>query len=151
MTSRVRLSAAAVALLVPLALAGCSDDPSTVAGPSTAPSSAAVPSAAASTGSASPSAPGQAQDPESAQVVTLTVAGGRVTGDTGRVAVKRGARVRVTVLADVADEVHVHGYDLMQDTTVGQPVAIEFVADRPGVFEVELEDAGLPLTRLQVA
>lgn len=143
LTSRVRLAATAVALLAPLALAGCGgSDPSTVeAGASSSP--AVVPSDGG--------APSQAADTESAQVVSLTVAGGKVTGDTGRVSVEQGTRVRLTVLADVADEVHVHGYDLMQDTAVGQPVSLEFVADRPGVFEVELEGAGLPLTRLAVS
>jgi hypothetical protein len=46
--------------------------------------------------------------------------------------------------------VHVHGYDLTVDTVPGQPVTVEFTADIPGVFEVELEESKLPLTRLQV-
>ncbi|MCU1691398.1 MAG: hypothetical protein JWM64_489 [Frankiales bacterium] len=142
----LRLATAALALLLPLALAGCGeDDPSTVAAPSAAASAPAPASSAAPSAEA-----GQEADTESAQLVSLTVAGGKVTGDTGRVSVEEGARVRITVLADVADEVHLHGYDLMQTTSVGSPAVLEFIADRPGVFEVELEGAGLPLTRLAV-
>jgi hypothetical protein len=47
--------------------------------------------------------------------------------------------------------VHVHGYDLMADVAPGSPARIDFVADVPGVFEVELEDAGTPLFRMAVA
>ncbi|MCW2607889.1 MAG: uncharacterized protein JWO60_2582, partial [Frankiales bacterium] len=82
--------------------------------------------------------------------VDLTVVGGKVTGDTGRVRIGLGDRVRLTVTADVADEVHLHGYDLHADTAAGQAASLEFVADRPGIFEVELEESRLALTRLQV-
>jgi heme/copper-type cytochrome/quinol oxidase subunit 2 len=84
------------------------------------------------------------------QVIALTVTEGTVSGATGRVPVPLGSTVRVQVTADIADEVHVHGYNLMTDTVPGQPVTIEFTADIPGVFEVELEQSKLPLTRLQV-
>jgi hypothetical protein len=46
--------------------------------------------------------------------------------------------------------VHVHGYDLKQHTTAGQPAVVEFAAATPGVFEVELEQSRVVLTRLQV-
>jgi hypothetical protein len=85
-----------------------------------------------------------------AQVIDLTVTGGKVSGATGRVLVKLGSTVRMQVTADVTEEVHVHGYDLMKETVPGQPVTIEFTANIPGVFEVELEQSKLPLTRLQV-
>ena len=89
---------------------------------------------------------------DSAQVnLALTVAGGKVTGDTGRVKVPLGSRVRITVTSDVADEVHVHLYDLKQEISANSPGSIEFVADKPGVVEVELEHAKLPLTRLAIS
>jgi heme/copper-type cytochrome/quinol oxidase subunit 2 len=64
--------------------------------------------------------------------------------------VELGSTVEVVVTADVAQEVHIHGYDLHVDTVVGQPVTKEFVASTPGVFEVELEQSKTLLTRLQV-
>jgi outer membrane lipopolysaccharide assembly protein LptE/RlpB len=99
------------------------------------------------TTSAGPSAAPQAG---TAQVIALTVTGGEVSGATGRVPVTLGSTVQLQVTADVTEEVHVHGYDLTADTVPGQPVTIEFTADVPGVFEVELEQSKLPLTRLQV-
>jgi hypothetical protein len=51
----------------------------------------------------------------------------------------------------VSDEVHLHGYNLMSDVTPEQPARIDFVADVPGVFECELENAGIPLFELEVS
>jgi hypothetical protein len=58
--------------------------------------------------------------------------------------------VRLTVTSDAADEVHVHGFDLTTALSPGQAAQLEFVADRAGIFEIELHDAGTVLTRLQV-
>lgn len=85
------------------------------------------------------------------QTLSLTVAKGEVTGDTGRVTVARGTRLRITVTADVADELHVHAYDLRQQISANGPGSIEFVADKPGVVEVELERTKLVLTRLVIS
>ena len=85
------------------------------------------------------------------QTLSLTVAGGRVTGDTGRVKVALGTRLRITVTSDVADEIHVHLYDLTQEISANEAGSIEFVADKPGVVEVELEHSKLPLTHLAIS
>jgi hypothetical protein len=79
----------------------------------------------------------------------------RVTGeqvDTAqrRVRIKRGDKVRIRVQSDHAEEVHVHGYDLSQEVAPGTAAVIDFTADAPGVFEVELEQAGLKLFELEV-
>ena len=52
--------------------------------------------------------------------------------------------------SDVADEVHVHGYDLFADVAPGQPTRISFRADIVGRFDIELEDRALPLVDLRV-
>ena len=54
------------------------------------------------------------------------------------------------VRSDVADEVHVHGYDLMADVAPGKPVRIEFTANLTGRFEIELEDRGKQIAQLTV-
>ncbi len=72
------------------------------------------------------------------------------TGEIDRVTVDEGRRVVLNVTADVADHVHLHGYDLMADVAPGQPAKISFTADVPGRFEVELEDSGLHIAELQV-
>ena len=82
-------------------------------------------------------------------VVEVEVSGEDVTGG-GRVEVKLGTTVRLTVRADRDDEVHVHGYDISGSVGPSRPAVLEFVADIPGVFEVELEESGLPILELEV-
>ncbi len=61
-----------------------------------------------------------------------------------------GEEVTITVTSTFADEVHVHSYDLFAELEPDVPGRITFVADVPGVFEVELENAGVPLFELVV-
>ena len=65
-------------------------------------------------------------------------------------AVPVGKNVTLSVTSDVPDEVHVHGYDLVAALAPGTPAEITFDATVPGVFEVELHDAGTVLLTLQV-
>jgi len=74
------------------------------------------------------------------------VVGGLVTAD-----IEEGARVVLSVRADVTDEVHLHGYDLSTDVVPGQVARITFTADQVGVFEVELEELGVPIAELTVS
>ena len=73
-----------------------------------------------------------------------------MTGDDGRVPVAADSAVTLVVHGDVTDEVHVHGYDLTADLSPEQPAEIAFDATIPGVFEVELHDAGTVLLTLQI-
>lgn len=62
-----------------------------------------------------------------------------------------GETVTLRVRSDVADHVHLHGYDVFQDVDAGETAELTFEADIPGVFEVELEDAGIQLVELEVS
>jgi hypothetical protein len=73
--------------------------------------------------------------------ISVDFAGGKVSGDTGRVAVDAGAPVTITITSDVADEAHLHGYDLETELTPGEPAELRFDATVPGVFELELHHA----------
>ncbi|MGH2739727.1 MAG: hypothetical protein ACRDH6_04490 [Actinomycetota bacterium] len=79
----------------------------------------------------------------------MEVEDGRVRGPE-EVTVALGTRVDLEVESDVADEVHVHGYDLFQDVGPASRAVIVFTASITGIFEVELESAGLLLLRLEV-
>jgi heme/copper-type cytochrome/quinol oxidase subunit 2 len=84
------------------------------------------------------------------QTIQVTVTGNQVQTASRRVKVKLDSRVRLEVTADRADEVHLHGYDRKVDIQPGKRATLDFTADTPGVFEVELEEAGLKLLELQV-
>jgi len=75
--------------------------------------------------------------------------GGAVTGNS-REQVKRGETVRLVVASDVAEEVHVHGYDERVAVPAGGTAELTFAAAIPGVFEVELEKSHRRLFTLEV-
>lgn len=52
--------------------------------------------------------------------------------------------------ADTTDEVHLHGYDVKANVTPDTDAVLEFEASQPGVFEIELEDAGRRIAELTV-
>jgi heme/copper-type cytochrome/quinol oxidase subunit 2 len=74
------------------------------------------------------------------------VTSGKVT----KLRFKQGDTVRFRVRSDVADEVHVHGYDLMKDVEPGKEITFSFPAEITGIFEIELENAGQQIAQLRV-
>lgn len=81
--------------------------------------------------------------------IDVTVANGEVKSP-GRVKVAMGNLIVLTVTADIADEVHFHGYDVFGDVAPGQPAILRVEALIPGVFEVELEGSRLELVVIEV-
>lgn len=63
---------------------------------------------------------------------------------------QQGQQVTLRVRSDVADELHVHGYDLSAPLPAGEAVALTFIAARAGRFEVELHRAHRELGALEV-
>lgn len=84
------------------------------------------------------------------RTISARISDGKVEGVPARFEVDRGDRVRIEVTSDRSDELHVHGYDKTVPLTPGSPASVAFVADVPGVFEVETHDSGLLLFQLMV-
>ena len=82
--------------------------------------------------------------------IEIAFANGATDGEL-RYEVAQGATVEIIVTSDVADELHVHGYDLYADLEPGVAATVSFVADIPGVFEVELESGHVLLFDLAVS
>lgn len=74
------------------------------------------------------------------QIITINVENGRPVGGVAKAKVKQGKKVALVVHSDVADEVHLHGYDLSRDVEAGGTATIAFNAKIAGRFEAELED-----------
>lgn len=124
-------------------------------------SSGSVPSRASTTTLPQPSGdPGEsatdATEPDPSvgndgELIEIVVEGGAVVDGPRRWAVSVGDSVTLRVSADVADEVHLHGYDHSVEVAPGAPAELSISADIPGIFEVELEDRGLRLADLEVS
>ena len=80
----------------------------------------------------------------------IVVRGGKPVGGIRTIRVSKGDRVRFTVQSDVADEVHVHGYDLHKDVAKGGAVSFDFPASIDGKFEAELEGRKEQIVELEV-
>jgi len=87
---------------------------------------------------------------EQPTIVRVRVVGGAPRGGIVRKTVQKGDRVVLIVTSDVADHVHLHGYDVMRDVAAGGTATIRFRATVPGRFEVELEDRGAQIADLTV-
>ena len=83
-------------------------------------------------------------------VVRITVVNGSPKGGIVRKSVDKGDRVVLLVRSDVADHVHLHGYDIMRDVAPGRTARLRFKATIPGRFEVELEDRGVQIADITV-
>jgi cytoskeletal protein RodZ len=93
---------------------------------------------------------GTTEDQPSPTVQTVNVVNGQPQGGVKRLEASKGDTVRFKVQSDVADEIHVHGYDLMKDVEKGGSVSFSFTANIEGRFEIELEDAGTQIAELEV-
>jgi hypothetical protein len=91
------------------------------------------------------------QEPEAAAYQQVTVRDGKPAGGVKELSYESGDRVRFIVTSDVADEVHVHGYDLSKDVRAGGSVRFSFPARLEGVFEVELESRAEQIAELRVS
>ena len=123
--------------------ASSGSDPTT-SDPSSTSTSTSTSTPTASTGSTS-----TATTPEPA-VQTVRVVNGQPAGGIKTISYTKGDQVRLKVVSDTADEIHVHGYDLMKDVTAGGSVEFDFEATIEGRFEVELENAGTQIAMLEV-
>jgi FtsP/CotA-like multicopper oxidase with cupredoxin domain len=83
--------------------------------------------------------------PPEPEISRIRVRGGTVVGGVQRVEATKGDTVRIVVNSDTPDEIHLHGYDIYENSGPGQPARFVFRADVEGIFEIEshvAEDAG---------
>jgi hypothetical protein len=127
-------------------LSSCSkeEDRAPIAPP--AASSSAATLAAVSEASA-PSSPGAAV---ASNDLELVFADGRVTSGPNVLKVKKDDRVRLSLTSDVADELHLHGYNLHLHLSPGRRATLEFVAKKTGRFTFELHHADVELGAIEV-
>jgi hypothetical protein len=148
---KVALIAATLGLLVSIFVALRADDeegstPGGLTGPAATAAETVPPETVPPETGAAPTTPAEPQGPETFRI--------EVASDeppTPRTfTVRQGREVELLVESELADLVHLHGYDLMADVGPGRVGRITFTADAPGRFEVELEERHLPIATLEV-
>jgi hypothetical protein len=76
--------------------------------------------------------------------------GGEAAGGVKRLEFKQGETARFSIASDVAEEIHVHGYDLYRDVPAGGRARFAFQADIEGIFEVEMHGSAVQVAELRV-
>ena len=82
---------------------------------------------------------------------TVRVVNAKPQGGVKKLNFDKGDQIRFRIVSDTADEIHVHGYDLMKDVAKGGSVTFSFKGSIDGRFVVELEDHGEQIAELDVA
>ena len=96
--------------------------------------------------------PADGQDkPKTPAVSVITLREGKPVGGVRKLTFTRGDQVRFRVKSDVADEIHVHGFDIEKSVPAGGSVTFSFPADIEGVFEVELHGRQEQIAQIAVA
>jgi hypothetical protein len=88
--------------------------------------------------------------PPESRIPLIEVVNGEPKGGVAELTFAKGEEIRFVVTSDVADHVHLHGYDLFQDVAAGGKAEFSVPATIEGVFEVELEDRVVPLAEITV-
>jgi hypothetical protein len=97
-----------------------------------------------------PAEPAPAAPAEPAVTTIAVDKSGKPVGGIAEISVNEGEEVRFRVESAVADEVHVHGYEIGKDVEAGGSVGFAFPATIEGVFEAELESRKEQILELRV-
>ena len=80
----------------------------------------------------------------------IVVRNAKPVGGVQDINVKKGDQVRFTVQSDVADEIHVHGYNFHKNVAKNGSVSFSFPATIDGGFVIELESRSEQIAALKV-
>ena len=132
-----------------LATGGGDEGSGTSAGTETTQATAA-PAATATTDAAATQSTPTTTTPPKPTVPTIVFADGKPVGGIRKLSFDKGDDVAFKVRSDVAEEVHVHGFDKMEDVEAGGTVSFAFPAKFDGKYEVEMEGTETQIASLVV-
>jgi FtsP/CotA-like multicopper oxidase with cupredoxin domain len=85
------------------------------------------------------------------RVETIRMRGRAPVGEPQTLRYERGDTIRLRFTSDVAEEVHIHGFDeYVQVPAGGRAKTARFAADLEGIFEVESHGSGELLAELEI-
>jgi hypothetical protein len=80
----------------------------------------------------------------------IYVVGAKPKGGVQTLTYNKGEDVVFTVVSDVADEIHVHGFNLKKDVAKNGSVTFSFPASDQGGHVIELEKRGQQIANLEI-
>lgn len=80
----------------------------------------------------------------------IHVVGAKPSGGVQTLTYNKGEQVVFTVSSDVADEIHVHGFNLKKDVARNGSVTFSFPASDQGGHVIELEHRGEQIANLEI-
>jgi len=83
-------------------------------------------------------------------VYDIVVSGGKRISEPAVLKVRQGDEVKFRITSDVADEFHLHGYDLHVQVSPERSAVLQFTAKLSGRFTYELHKSALELGALEV-
>lgn len=80
----------------------------------------------------------------------IEVRGGEPVGGIKKLIYRKGETIEFAVVADAADELHLHGYDLTAELAPGRAATMRLEATIEGIFELELHGAHTQIASITV-
>ena len=139
-----RVVLAAACVLAAVALAGCGSDDGESA------SSTDTTATTVTTTTETTTSETTTTEAGTPTIVRVNVVDGQSQGGIVRQTVNKDDQVVLVVTSDVADEIHVHGYDIARVVEAGGTVRLLFKATIPGRFEAELENRSVHIADISV-
>ena len=81
---------------------------------------------------------------------TIVIRNGEPVEGVEELRYRRGGSIRLTVRSDVADNVHLHGYDVAKEVEAGGSVSFDVPATIEGRFELELDERAVAIAEIVV-
>ena len=94
--------------------------------------------------------PAPTATPKEPEVTLIRVRGGRPVGGVQTIEAEEGETVRFRVQTETPQEIHLHGYDLTEDSTSERPAEFRFKADQTGIYELEIHGTHTQIGELKV-
>ena len=88
--------------------------------------------------------------PREPEIQTIRVSGGRPVGGVQTIETEQGETVRFRVRTETPQEVHLHGYDITENSTATKPAEFRFEADETGIYELEIHGTHTQIAELKV-
>lgn len=82
--------------------------------------------------------------------VNLIIKNNRIANGSNIIKANEGDTITINAIADVTDEIHVHGLDKHLELEANKPGSVTFKADKSGRFEFELEGAKKDLGVIEI-